>query len=273
MSNSVSQISNACYIYAVTIWQQHPFTKIKEIFEKIAKRYVFQLEECPSTKTRHFQCFLNLRIKKRLHEVKTMLNGFGLGGAHVTIASSNGKEQLKQYCMKLDSRVSGPWADRPIYLGADLITVLRPWQKAIVDLAYKPLPHPRKIHWFYDAIGGLGKSSIVKYMYYHLKVLTVTIGKASDLLNLVYKMQGKKMYCFDISRTCTSGAMTEIYLALEAVKNGYFVNTKYDTGVACFEIPHIVVFSNHLPLMSALSVDRWNIIDMSQMCQENLILD
>jgi len=110
-------------------------------------------------------------------------------------------------------------------------------------------------------------------MYFHMKIITLSIGKASDLLNLVYKNQGKTCYCFDISRTVTKGSMTEIYQALESVKNGYFVNTKYDTGVACFEIPHVIVFSNHLPMMAALSLDRWNIIDMSQMSQENLILD
>lgn len=265
---------NACYIYAITIWNTIDSQRdIDLFFQKIAKHYVYQLEECPTTKTHHYQCFVNLRIKTRCGQVKKMLNASGFTGAECSIASENGKESLKSYCMKIDSRIAGPWADKPIYLGKDLITQLRPWQKSIVTLAGNPNPHPRKIHWFYDAIGGMGKSSIVKYMYFHLKILTLSIGKASDLLNLVYKLQGKRMYCFDISRTVQKGSMCEIYQALESVKNGYFVNTKYDTGVACFNIPHVIVFSNHLPNMSALSKDRWNIIDMCQMCQKNVILD
>ena len=76
------------------------------------------------------------------------------------------------------------------------------------------------------------------------------------------------MYIFDISRTVPTGSMNEIYMALESVKNGYFVNTKYDTGVCCMEIPHVIVFSNHLPKLSALSGDRWKIHNLSQMSQE-----
>ena len=209
---TINDYGNACYIYAITIWDTiDSQPDIDTFFQKIAKLYVYQLEECPSTGTHHYQCFVNLRTKKRCGEVKKMLNSSGFTGAECSIASANGKESLKSYCMKKDSRIAGPWADKPIYLGKDLITQLRPWQRAIVTLAANPNPHPRKIHWFYDAIGGQGKSSVVK--------------------------------------------------------------TKYDTGVACFNIPHVIVFSNHLPNMSALSKDRWNIIDMCQMCQENLILD
>lgn len=264
---------NQCYVFSVTIWDNiDAQPAIDKYFQKIAKKYIYQLEQCPTTGTHHFQCYVSLKTKQYLGKVKKMFNSSGFSGADIQIASSCGKDRLKEYCMKKDSRLDGPWADKPIYLGKDLITSLRPWQQSIINLTLTR-PHPRKIHWFYDAIGGSGKSSIVKYMYFHLKIVTLSIGKASDLLNLVYKNQGKTCYCFDISRTVQTGAMTEIYQALESVKNGYFVNTKYDTGVACFEIPHVIVFSNHLPKMSALSIDRWNIIDMSQMSQENLILD
>jgi hypothetical protein len=230
------------------------------------------LEECPTTKKTHYQCYVNLKTKKRQVEVCKMFNNQGFNGADIKVASSSGKETLKSYCMKKESRLDGPWADKPIYLGRDLIKGLRPWQKSIVELIDKT-PHKRKIHWFYDKDGGKGKSSIAKYLYFHHKILTLSIGKASDLLNLVFKLAGKPMYIFDISRTVPKGLMYEIFMALESVKNGYFVNTKYDTGVCCMEIPHVIVFSNYLPDMTALSKDRWNIIDMSQMSQDNLILD
>lgn len=265
--------TNQCYIYAITIWNTIDAQKdIFKYFSKIAKKFIFQLEECPKSKSHHFQCYVNLKTKKRQVEVVKMFNAQGFQGADIKVASNNGKEVLKSYCMKKDSRLDGPWADKPIYLGRDLINDLRPWQKSIVNLIDKT-PHKRKIHWFYDESGGKGKSSIAKYLWFHHKVLTLSIGKASDLLNLVFKKQGLPMYIFDISRTVPAGTMNEIYMALESVKNGYFVNTKYDTGVCCMEIPHIIVFSNHLPKIKSLSHDRWNIIDMSQMSQDNLILD
>lgn len=265
--------TNQCYIYAITIWDTIDAQKdIFKYFSQIAKRFIFQLEECPTTKKNHFQCYVNLKTKKRQVELVKMCNSQGFTGSDVTIASNAGKEILKNYCMKKESRLDGPWADKPIYLGQDLITKLRPWQQAIVDLIPKT-PNRRHLHWFYDPKGGEGKSSIAKYLYYHHKILTLSIGKASDLLNLVYKMQGLRMYIFDISRTVPTGAMNEIYTSLEVVKNGYFCNTKYDTGVCCMAIPHVIVFSNHLPKMSSLSLDKWRIHDMSQMSQDNLILD
>jgi len=260
---------NQLYVYAITIWDSIDAQPIiDKYFRKIAKRYIYQLEECPSTGTNHFQCYVNLKTKKRITELIKMFNSSGFSGADISPASSFGKESLKDYCMKEDSRLDGPWADKPIYLGRDLIKQLRPWQQDIVQKLDRT-PHKRIIDWYYDDSGGKGKSSIAKYLYFHHNIITLSIGKASDLLNLVFKLQGKKMYIFDISRTVPKGAMNEIYMALECVKNGYFVNTKYDTGVCCMEIPHVVVFSNHLPKLSALSKDRWKIYDLSQMSQDN----
>lgn len=251
------------YIYSITIFDTiDAMEDIFKFFNKIAKKFVFQLEECPTTKSHHFQCYVNLKIKKRQHELCKMLNASGFNGANCSVASDAGKERLKLYAMKEDSRIDGPWADHPIYRGQDLIKELRPWQQGIVKLI-GTTPHKRKIYWYYDSTGGKGKSSLSKYLYFHHGIIPLTIGKASDLLNVVYKLQGKKMYIFDISRTIPTGTMNEIYTALESVKNGFFVNTKYETGVACFEIPHVVVFSNHLPKMSALSQDRWHIVNLS----------
>lgn len=252
---------NQLYIFAITIWGTIDLqSNIFKFFNTIAKKFIFQLERCPSTGTEHYQCYVNLRTKKRRPELIKMFNNNGFNGADIKPASELGKERLKDYCMKKDSRIEGPWADKPIYLGADLISNLYPWQQSIVKML-DVKPHPRNIHWYYDHKGGKGKSSIAKYMYFHHKILTLSIGKASDLLNLVYKLQGQRMYIFDISRTVPAGSMNDIYMALESVKNGYFVNTKYDTGVCCMEIPHVIVFSNHLPKLSALSKDRWKIYD------------
>jgi len=265
MHDSINQL----YVYAITIWdsidaQPH----IDKYFRQIAKKYIYQLEKCPSTGTNHFQCYVNLKTKKRVSELIKMFNSSGFPGTDVKPASEAGKEKLKDYCMKKETRVDGPWADKPIYLGRDLITQLRPWQQDINNMLNQN-PNPRTIDWYYDDVGSKGKSSIAKYMWFHHNVLTLSIGKASDLLNLVYKMQGRKMYIFDISRTVPKNSMRDIYMALECVKNGYFVNTKYDTGVCCMEIPHVVVFSNHFPEIAALSKDRWKIHDLSQMSQDN----
>lgn len=240
---------------------------IISILKELAKKYCFQLEKTPTTDKLHYQGCLSLREKARPLSLAARLASLGMPGVTVRPVSNNGTYSVYDYCKKNTTREKGPWADKPIYLGQDLITSFRPWQQEIYDLIQGE-PDKRKIYWYYDEVGGAGKTSFSKYMWFHHAILTLTIGKASDLLNLVYKKQGLPTYIFDISRTVQAGAMTEIYAALESVKNGYFVNQKYETGVACFAIPHIIVFSNMLPKMSALSRDRWVIVDMCQKFQE-----
>lgn len=242
--------------------------KLHSIFKNIAKKFIYQLEKTPTTDREHFQIYLNLKVKKRDRELASLLSGMGLKGISCRPASDAGKTALQTYCMKTDTRIAGPWADKPIYRGQDLIKDLRPWQQSVFELL-QGNPHPRTIYWYYDELGGAGKSSFSKWLYYHHQILTLTFADAKDLLNLVFKNQGLPAYLFDLSRTKGGKtSMSDIYQALESVKNGYFINSKYETGVACFAIPHVVVFSNHPPDLNCLSIDRWKIVEMSQMSQE-----
>lgn len=261
-------VSNPCYVYSITIFNTiDAYKDIFKFFTKIAKKFVFQLEECPTTKSHHFQCYVNLKIKKRQHELCKMLNSEGFNGAHCAIASDTGKERLKMYSMKEDTRIDGPWADHPIYLGRDLIKKLRPWQQNIVNMLDEK-PHDRRIWWYYDKQGGKGKSSLAKFMYYHHKIITLKVAKASDIINLVFKLPAQKMYIFDVQRTTRKDLMLDMYSAIEEVKTGYVVNTKYETGVKLFDRPHIIVFSNYMPDKSRLSSDMIEVIDLCQMCQK-----
>lgn len=102
-------------------------------------------------------------------------------------------------------------------------------------------------------------------MSFHHKVPKLTFGKASDLLNLVAKMKGRRGYIFDCSRTVPKDqSMDDIYCAMENIKNGHFTNTKYETEEILMDPPHIICFSNWLPDLSKLSRDRWIVVDLEQ---------
>nr|WCB70603.1 Rep [Cressdnaviricota sp.] len=254
---------NECFVFSVTWFaglDSQP--TIHKAFTRIAKKFVYQLERAPTTGNLHFQCYVSLRKKTRSGKLGKTLSSLGVKGATCLPASDNGKEALSLYAMKTDTREAGPWGDRPIYMGQDLPKSFLPWQQECKDIIDSP-PSKRSIHWFTDQNGGAGKSTFAKMMYFRHNVLTLTFGDAKDLLNLVFKKQGLRTYMFDLSRTKGGKtSMSDIYQALESVKNGYFINTKYETGVACYAIPHVIVFSNHAPDMSALSLDRWQIHTM-----------
>lgn len=210
-------------------------------------------------KKTHFQIYMKLNTKDRAGALARKLSTMGVKAIRCKACSSEGRIALSEYCMKKETRIAGPWADKRIYLGSDLPTVLYPWQQQIVDIIKGPV-HSRRIYWFHDEKGGAGKSTFAKYMYFHHKILTLTFGDAKDLLYMVSQKEGLDAYMFDLSRTKGGKtSMSDIYQSLESVKNGYFISTKYEPKVCCFKTPHIIIFSNHMPDMKALSADRWKI--------------
>jgi len=76
-------------------------------------------------------------------------------------------------------------------------------------------------------------------------------------MNLVYNLKVvPKTLIFDLPR---NNGNSISYDALESIKNGYIVNTKYETGSKIFRIPHIIVFANTRPDVEKLSADRWTL--------------
>ena len=255
--------TNGCWVFSVTYFallsQQKDLFKF---FNIICKKFVYQYEECPTTKNRHFQCYINLKVKKRKDQLFKMFNAMGFPGATCLPASDKGKQILKLYCMKENTRIAGPWADHPIYLGRDLIRVLRPWQKKIVDMLDE-IPHDRRIWWYKDKKGGIGKSSLAKYLCYHHKIIPMKCARQADLINLVFKFPSQKMYIFDVQRTTRKDMFLDMITTIEEVKTGLVINTKYETGVKMFDRPHIIVFSNYDPPVEKLSNDMIKVVDLA----------
>lgn len=54
------------------------------------------------------------------------------------------------------------------------------------------------------------------------------------------------------------------YAALEVVKDGIFYNTKYESGMVMYNVPHVVVLANFPPDQTKLSADRWVIKDITK---------
>lgn len=227
-------------------------------------KYIFQLERGESSGRLHMQCWLHKKEKARPNAFGAILGSNGCPGIEISASSTAGIEALRRYAMKSETRVAGPWADTEMYLGEDLIKVLDPWQSAIQKTILMK-PDSRKIYWFYDKIGGSGKSAFAKYMDFHHGVCSLTFGDAKDLLHIVSEWKNKPAYFFDLSRSKgKTVCMGEIYQALESIKNGHFSSCKYQSSRVIMKIPHVICFSNYLPDFTALSMDRLQIIDMEK---------
>lgn len=245
-----------------------------------ADKYVFQLEDSFTEKTQeekdasehthnlHFQGYFHVEKKVRAGKLVKLLQASKYKGwsNSLTKASVLGKAALKNYCQKPETRVAGPWADRPIYLGADLITKANmvPQQKALLNylLQVDPMTHGRRMSlWIYCPKGGSGKSAFKKYCAFHHKWLGFTYSKSHDILYLVNKFPNRRVYFFNLSKTKSSEVSeNELYAAIESIKDGDFVSTKYEPEFCLMNPCHTVIFANHLPNLAAMTRKRFKVL-------------
>lgn len=269
MTTRESQVFHVDVRFSNTSWDEAAAMNwhraLETTYMDYAKHYMFQLEKGETTGTYHFQGTMNLKERVRPKALAIKLNDI-FKGIRVVATSTNGVKALQEYCMKDDTRVQGPWSDSPVYRGQDLPTELLPYQKQL-EMYILGQVNPREIIWIYDIFGNSGKSIWAKYMYFHHKVMKLTWGDTSNMINVIYKTGAQRAYIFDLSRTKPKAfSNQDLYSAIEDIKNGYIVNSKYETGILTMNPPHIVVLANHLPDTTAISADRWNILSLPKGC-------
>lgn len=236
------------------------FQNIIDMLKKIAKKFTFQKEEGDSGYI-HYQGRLSLIKKRRKFEA---LKLFGENPPNYFEPTSN-PDYIKGdafYQMKEDTRIDGPWTDEdePLYIPRQIREMgdLRPFQQSIVDKAN--VWDTRTINLVYCEKGNLGKSSLVGYCRAH------KIGRAlppvndyKDLLRIVCDLPDSRMYMFDMPRSLNKDRLYQFYSAVETIKDGYAYDDRYTFKEKCFDCPNIWIFSNILPDLSMLSIDRWKL--------------
>lgn len=229
-------------------------------------RYIFQLEMTPRPggviDNWHYQCYLHRTEKERPRTLGARL-GHTFRGISVQAASTAGKERLRSYVMKTDSRQAGPWADRPIiapYNGQDLPAVWRPWQAQVIAEVTPECKDDRTINWIYDDQGGMGKNKLIKYLNWKRIAKYMSFESAANLNYQVLAAKEQRGYFFDLPRTKGKNShMDDIYQALEQIKNGMVISGKYEGGELMMNPPHVWVLSNYLPDTSKMSPGRFKI--------------
>lgn len=171
-------------------------------------------------------------------------------------------EQAFKYCMK-EGKYTGkdlPKIPKPL----KLISPNRPYQKFILD-EIKKEANERHIYWFWDEKGNVGKSQFCKYLVVKHNALLIDEGGKRDLANLVFnyyeKWEEVELVIIDVPRANKNKVS---YKAIESIKSGLIVNTKYETGQCVFNSPHIFIFANYPPETNGtLSLDRFLIYEIS----------
>lgn len=258
-TNSSSKQCGACkkWFFTYNNYTEDEIVTIVTIFDSLCDKYVFQ-EELGKEGTPHLQGVVFCKKKTRWTEFKL--------SKKIHWESVKGKdEQAIDYCSKEDTR-NGKVFSKGIRLKKPL-KLLDPanfyeWQKDVMKIVDGE-PCDRTIYWYHESVGNVGKSTFIKYLCAKKEALLVS-GKGSDMKYLIVKYKETygdypELILFDIPRTCENYVS---YTGMEEVKNGCFASTKYECEMVIMNSPHIICFSNFEPNYSAMSEDRWNVIEI-----------
>lgn len=146
------------------------------------------------------------------------------------------------------------------------------WQSLLTGCLALP-PNDREIVFVVDPKGNSGKTYFVsQYLKLHpTTAIALTPGKSVDVKYAFYSyLLAPRVVFFDAPRyrqTNNDSLQPKSLLPydlLEEFKNGRIMNTKYNSEVITFPVPHVVVFTNREPDMDALSLDRYVIIHVER---------
>jgi len=210
-------------------------------------------EEVGEQGTPHLQGYIHFHSKKRMSQLKK------LSPCKIHWEKCKGTElQNIEYCSKDGKLITNIKLPRKLKWPE-----WRPWQKAIIELV-KTEPDDRKINWFYETKGNVGKTTLTKYLCVEYKALLLPPKKA-DAFHSVAKQFEKDgvidLCIFDVPRE-SQGFIS--YSAIEKIKDGCVASGKYEGCQCVFASPHVVVFANRPPDFEALSGDRWNVINLDK---------
>lgn len=245
------------WVFTINNYENEEMARMAQMVLPFATKWIMGYE-IGKKGTPHIQGFVQFTKKRRLTWVKNKI--------HKTCywAICRSPECAIPYCAKDGDFKTFGIGDYEIrkdlidyYNGADLPKreEFYPWQeKAYNFLTEKSC---RDVYWIFEEDGNCGKTIFSKYMVYHENSMIVQKGKYADIMNIAFN-RGASLTKMIIDVPRSSGNQVS-YNAVESIKSGIIINTKYETGQMIINPVSIMIFSNFPPDISSLSKDRWKI--------------
>ena len=127
---------------------------------------------------------------------------------------------------------------------------LKPFQQTIVDMA--KVYSKRQVDVIYDRNGNIGKSVITNYLYtFHGAMTLPCFNNQKDVLQAAssacYRGKTKEhipCFIFDLPRSLFKKGLGEFFAAIEQIKNGMMMDTRYKFRITNIDPPRIIIFTN-----------------------------
>jgi len=253
VKEKIKQISPACcWCFTFNNYTEEIVLKFQEIM-KINCKLGFFNKEVGESGTPHLQGYIELKNKGR------PLNIFPVG-CHWKKAKGNLDQNFK-YCSKdaVDGNMTFNFGYK-LKPKIKIISELRPFQKQILDMLEKPVDEG-KIIWIFDKEGQLGKTQMLRYLHVKKGCPFTYGGKKGDIINLVFNNkeyllgEDKAIMIYNFSRATDPRAIS--YESMEQISDGAISNNKFEAGCFVCNPPHVLVFSNCMPVLEMMTKSRW----------------
>jgi len=129
------------------------------------------------------------------------------------------------------------------------------WQLEVIKII-KEKPDKRKIYWFYESDGNMGKSALCKYLVVRENAIMLA-HKAKYTFQMLHKYPSmRKLILVDVRRSAKDSVD---YAAIDQIKDGLICGRDFQLA---FNHPHVICFCNSLPPKGVMSADRWRVFDI-----------
>lgn len=135
------------------------------------------------------------------------------------------------------------------------IIELYPHQKLWADILIEQ--NDRKLLWVWGD-GNLGKTIFLKWLCYKWNGILLCNAASKDIAQAYNR---EKYVMFNFTRS-TEEKLN--YSVIEQLKDGFIFSPKYESGTKHFAPPSIIIVANFMPDLSAMSRDRWRILEYNK---------
>lgn len=236
-------------------YSEHEYSALLDYCKNNCQYYILAKEIGEESKIPHIQGYLEYKNARTFNSIKKINTRL-----HLDKARAKRKQNI-EYCMKDNDYVSTFPEDRITRMLKDYNGIKwKSWQLEVLNIL-KTKPDNRKIYWYWEPIGDVGKSFLCKYLCLTENVI-IGDGNKTDMFNQINNWlknnpdDDPTILLYDIPRTAENYVS---YTAVEKIKNGFFYSGKYEGGVCIFPNPHVICFANFEPQYNKLSRDRWEV--------------
>jgi len=227
----------------------HNLNAIHDFFTERTKKVVYQYERGHRTGRLHIQARVSLRTRLSEGACKSF---FELKDAFIYISPTVGVNSkafdygvfdTALYQSKLDTRVEGPFSDKnpPPIITHDIKVMrakgLHSWQQRIMEECIwfrdnddRSGALGRVLNVLVDTQGNIGKGTLVSYLEFNkLAVSIPALPSWKDIMQIGMAKQSDA-YLIDMPRAMNKTdrkALSELYTALESIKDGKFFDPRY----------------------------------------------